>query len=687
MTKNFWRNGFSFSLSSSTRRRRSRRRRIDAQAAQVISEVLEGRQLLTGNLVGAEVGDALLLNAGGGAVGDFVPAADCHDRAVLIDPRFAYHIRDVPEDVPEDVFQSYAQSPRRLGDLKFDIATDVGVEYQVDLLFAETWWRAFKPGVRVFDVAIDGEQVLNDFDIAAEAGAVRALVKTFTVTGDGNLDIDLSAVKNNPAISGVMVTRVGETTNRPPVLSNIANQTATTSTLVQFDAMATDPDNDALTYSLVTTGLPGSPAINATTGRFTWTPPAAGTFNVEVRVSDGSLTDSQTFSVTVADPTQNNTPPVLSSIPSQQATVGNPVTFTAVATDADSDTLTFSLSSAAPTGATINATTGAFTWTPTAAQVGSVAFPVFVTDGTDQVARTVNVTVSAATGNQAPVLAAVPSQTATVGQLLTFTASATDADLPPDTLTYFLDPTAPTGATIDATTGVFRWTPAASEAGPISFPIFVSDGTVTVSQTVTGIVEVGGSTGSNQSPSFGPQDDFNVAATATLAVSITADDPNAGDTLTYSLVTTNLPGTATVNPSTGLFTFIPPASAANSSFTVTIRATDSGGLTDDAVFTVNVQSVGTGGGSGNQAPVLADIPNQQATVGTLLSFTVMGADADGDSLTYFLDPTGPFLANISSAGVFTWTPTAADVGTRTFPIFVDDGTTNTSKPVTIVVSA
>jgi len=43
------------------------------------------------------------------------------------------------------------------------------------------------------------------------------------------------------------------------------------------------------------------------------------------------------------------------------------------------------------------------------------------------------------------------------GQTLSFTASATDADLAPETLTFSLDPGAPTGATINRSSGLFLW--------------------------------------------------------------------------------------------------------------------------------------------------------------------------------------------------------------------------------------
>jgi hypothetical protein len=61
--------------------------------------------------------------------------------------------------------------------------------------------------------------------------------------------------------------------------------------------------------------------------------------------------------------------------------------------------------------------------------------------------------------NRPPILAAIADQTVKVGQKLGFTVAAFDLDLPPQTLTYRLDPGAPTGASLDATSGLFSWTP------------------------------------------------------------------------------------------------------------------------------------------------------------------------------------------------------------------------------------
>jgi hypothetical protein len=83
-----------------------------------------------------------------------------------------------------------------------------GARYAVRLYFAEI---AANPGVgqRVFDVSIEGQTVLDDFDIYAEAGENTGIVKTFVVTAgsDGNLDIDFSKVSgtDEPLVSALEV--------------------------------------------------------------------------------------------------------------------------------------------------------------------------------------------------------------------------------------------------------------------------------------------------------------------------------------------------------------------------------------------------------------------------------------------------------------------------------------------------
>src|SRR5205814_10361893 len=72
----------------------------------------------------------------------------------------------------------------------------------------------------------------------------------------------------------------------------------------------------------------------------------------------------------------------------------------------------------------------------------------------------------------APVPAAIATEAVTERALLSFTASATDSDDPPQTLTYSLDAGAPAGASIDGSTGAFTWTPTEAQ-GPGDYNVTV----------------------------------------------------------------------------------------------------------------------------------------------------------------------------------------------------------------------
>src|SRR5262249_29179718 len=76
-----------------------------------------------------------------------------------------------------------------------------------------------------------------------------------------------------------------------------------------------------------------------------------------------------------------NRAPVLSHIGPQVVAAGVPVAFTAQASDADANSLAFSLDPGSPAGAVINPGTGVFSWNPPITGLSSVtAITVRVTD-------------------------------------------------------------------------------------------------------------------------------------------------------------------------------------------------------------------------------------------------------------------------------------------------------------------
>jgi len=91
---------------------------------------------------------------------------------------------------------------------------------------------------------------------------------------------------------------------------------------------------------------------------------------------------------------------------------------------------------------------------------------------------------NSAPANTAPVLAAITNQTVNVGQIVAFTASATDTNQPPQTLTFTLLAGA-ANATLDTNSGAFSFRPLVTQANSTNnFTLKVSDnGTPSLSAT------------------------------------------------------------------------------------------------------------------------------------------------------------------------------------------------------------
>jgi|GEM_PF-913984 len=251
-----------------------------------------------------------------------------------------------------------------------------------------------------------------------------------------------------------------------------------------FTATANDASESAqgLTFSLSGTAPDGA-VIDSSTGVFSWTPSeeqGPGVYTFKVIVCDDTdptpLCDDQEVTLTV---TEVNVSPVLDPIGPQSGDEGTQITFTAAAADVDlpAQVLTFSLTGTVPEGAEIDPSTGEFTWTPTEAQgPGEFTFTVQVCDDADPaLCDYEEITVTVNEVNLGPELGAIGPQSGDEDSLITFTATATDADLPAQVLTFSL-----VGATEDAlietSTGEFTWTPA--DPGVYTFTVQVCDDAV-----------------------------------------------------------------------------------------------------------------------------------------------------------------------------------------------------------------
>jgi len=235
------------------------------------------------------------------------------------------------------------------------------------------------------------------------------------------------------------------TPNRPPVLAPIGHQTVNEGQLLQFSVQATDPNGDAITLSArLADGSPlGTIGASFTdngsgSGSFSWTPTTdqgGADYQIVFEARDTqSLSDSEMITIHVLD-VGGNQAPVLNPIGDKSVDEGQALTFTVSATDPDGDVLTYS-ASPLPPGASLNGTTGVFTWTPGFTQAGSYPVTFTVSDGslTDSEMITIEVT----NVNRAPVANAGLDQTVQVGTVVSFDGSAS-SDPDGDALTYNWD--------------------------------------------------------------------------------------------------------------------------------------------------------------------------------------------------------------------------------------------------------
>ncbi|NLH15037.1 MAG: hypothetical protein GX455_00515, partial [Phycisphaerae bacterium] len=113
---------------------------------------------------------------------------------------------------------------------------------------------------------------------------------------------------------------------------------------------------------------------------------------------------AQMYESTVGEAPVNQAP-VLAAIGAKSVTEGNALSFTISGADPDNDPLTYS-ATGLPNGATFNATTRTFAWTPATGTAGSynVTFRVQDSGGLSS-SETITITVVAAPVNHAPVLA------------------------------------------------------------------------------------------------------------------------------------------------------------------------------------------------------------------------------------------------------------------------------------------
>jgi len=472
-------------------------------------------------------------------------------------------------------------------------------------------------------------------------------------------------VDSNVATVTIMVTAV----NDDPMAMDDAYETDEDTPLVVEApgvlANDADVDQDNLASYVLTQPAHGTLQL-ASDGSFTYIPEpdwhGIDTFTYQLVATPGlnaPWTDEATVTISV-NPVDDA--PILELI--EDATIPEMVefSFTATATDADLPTqvLIFSLVGA-PDGATIDAATGVFTWTPSELQgAGVYIFIVKVCDdATPALCDEQSVTLTVTEVNAAPVAQNL-SVTTPEETPVDVTLVATDAENDP--LTYSIVAQPAHGIVILVGTTA-TYTPALDFVGELSFTYKANDGLAdsniaTVTITVTSV---------NDAP-VATDDEYTMAEKETLTIAapgVLANDSDVdGDTLSAILVDTVSNGTLTLNAD-GSFTYIPDEYF-NGTDSFTYKAKDAVLESDLAVVTIAVTPV-------NDWPIANDDEYEVVTGNELVKDSAEGVlandvllDPDEEVSIQILDEPHHGTLSMNDDGSFTYTPDAGYMGMDTF---------------------
>ena len=257
--------------------------------------------------------------------------------------------------------------------------------------------------------------------------------------------------------------------NRSPVLASVDDQAISESTLFQLQFERLRSGHACQSPELYPRHRPcGIERERGRTIRLAgWRDSSGGTRNlVTVRLSDDgvpSLSDSKSFYIVVSE--LNSAPVAVRCVRSNHQRGGD--TQCQVGRD-DPDFPANKLILPVGDGTARSGcqSDGVVTWSPSPADAGrSLSFAVEVTDnGLPRLSAARNFNISVTGLNHPPALETIPDQRVKEGDVLALNLSATDPDLPADSLTYSLVK-GPAGMTVGSVSGLLSWTPTEAQ-GP-----------------------------------------------------------------------------------------------------------------------------------------------------------------------------------------------------------------------------
>ncbi len=448
--------------------------------------------------------------------------------------------------------------------------------------------------------------------------------------------------------------------------------------------VATDANNDTLTYTFSGTDA-ASFSIDSSSGQLKTKASLDYETNtsylVIITVSDGSLTDTISVTINVTDVDENRAPEFTdgdSTTRSVAENTGSGVDIGSAvsATDADDDTLTYTLSGTDAASFSIDSSSGQLQTSVALDYETKSSYSVTITvsdgkGGSDSISVTINVTdidetpatdntvttKDDNTPNNAPVFTDGDSTTLTIaentgsGVDIGSAVSATDEDKD-DTLTYTLGGTDASSFSIDSGSGQLKTSATLDYEAKDSYSvtITVSDGksgsdSISVTINITDVDE----SAPNNAPTFTDGDSTtrtvaeNTASGVDIGSAVSATDDDDGDTLSYSLGGTDESSFSIDSSSGQLRTSAALDYETKTSYSVTNTVSDGKGGSDSISVTINITDVDES--PTNNVPTFTDGESTTRTVaentasGVDIGSAVSATDADDDTLTYSISGT------------------------------------------------
>ena len=182
-------------------------------------------------------------------------------------------------------------------------------------------------------------------------GTALVSVYASSVEGSAALPNPFGATSGTPSCYSMYLV-LNNNTTAAPVITSASTASGTVGTAFSYTITAS---NSPTSYGA--TGLPSWASVNASTGVISGTPTAAGTSTVTVRATNASGTGSATLTITISAAA-----PVITSASTASGTVGTAFSYTITASNSPTSYGATGL----PSWASVNASTGVISGTPTA---------------------------------------------------------------------------------------------------------------------------------------------------------------------------------------------------------------------------------------------------------------------------------------------------------------------------------